>query len=100
MVRVSLFKPAVFGGRLIKCVAVPGPLDETTGQPDFSKAFWTEREGPHALGVSPPVEQLFREAIDIDERPPRVVLELRSRVEALNQEGAASIAAHVASINE
>ena len=100
MVRVSLFKPAVFGGRLIKCVAVPGPLDETTGQPDFSKAFWTEREGPHALGVSPPVEQLFREAIDIDERPPRVVLELRSRVEALNQEGAASIAANVASINE
>ena len=73
MVHTSLFSPAVFGGRLIKCVAVP--LNETTGQPDFTKAFWTERDGPHALHVSPPVEQLFREAIDIDERPPRVVLE-------------------------
>ena len=98
MVKVSLDSPAVFGGRLIKCVAVP--LDETTRQPDFTKAFWSEREGPHALHVSPPVEQLFDAAIDIDERPPRVVLELRSRVEALSQEGAASIAAHVASIND
>ncbi len=98
MVKISLYSPAVFGGRLIKCVAVP--LDETTGQPDFTKAFWSEREGDHALHVSPPVEQLFDAAIDIDEHPPRVVLGLRARVEALSRDGAASIAAHVASINE
>ena len=100
MVKASMMSgSALFGGRLIKCVAVPGQLDQT-GQPDFSKAFWTEREGSHALHVSPPVRQLFDEAIDIDEKPPRVVLELRSRVEALSQEGAASIAAHVVSIND
>jgi hypothetical protein len=98
MVKVSLESPAVFGGRLIKCVAVP--LDETTGQPDFTKAFWSEREGPHRLHVSPPVEQLFTEAIDIDEHPPLVVLALRARVEALSRDDTASIAAHVASIND
>ena len=98
MVKVSLESPAVFGGRLIKCVAVP--LDETTGQPDFTKAFWSEREGDHALHVSPPVEQLFDAAIDIDEHPPRVVLELRMRVEALSRDNTASIAADVASIND
>ena len=98
MVHPSLFSPAVFGGRLIKCVAVP--LDETTGQPDFTKAFWSEREGDHALHVSPPVEQLFDAAIDIDEHPPRVVLELRMHVEALSRDNTASITAHVASIND
>lgn len=94
MVASSLDRAALVGGRIVKCVAIP--LNETTGQPDFANAFWTEREGPHRLHVSPPVQQLYSIAIDIEDKPPPVAVALCARVEALRQSGAAL----VASIND